>query len=689
MNDQNPYESGSQDPSISNNNQSDVQQHQSFSYGSPFQRIRNDNVAQPNNESSSSQMSSSVNDTFENQQAAQDLSSTFRQNGNNENISQYNQSDNVNQPPGDTSNKIYSSDEWMKQNQPVTQNPQNNNNTSKVEDSRGYENKSSSEQYSQPGPAYNSQWGNPNFRKNLIDSGGRIMSDPENRDRINTAYQKHLSDMAERRRIDNRFNGNNPYNNYQPPYSQYSNQLPLNGYNQPSNGNYGNFQNPENSSIRSNKNGRGIKGSFIAMTAAVAIVAAIGGGVAGGIVGHNIGENDSSSISITKDSNSGNNTSFNNAPISQGSSEKAASIIAPSVVTITVNLINQYGQTSGDMGSGVVLDKNGNILTNNHVIAAAVEAAANNKKSQNNQNQTQQQPQIFINGIPMTPNTINENVKATITVTLSDGSHYDASIVGTDPVNDLAVIRIKNAKDLKPATFADSSKVEVGQTVLAVGAPLGLSNTVTEGIISNLHRPVSTVSDSQLSDSNNSQVTIVDSIQTDASINPGNSGGPLVDLDGRVVGINSSIASLNTGSPLGSGESGNIGVGFSIPSNLALRISKEIIQTGKATHAQLGATVSDVTNGSNSSGSNSSSNSNNSNFTIGALIQSVVKGSSADNAGLEKGDIVTSIDGRMIPNAETLIAIIRSHAPGDEIKLTYVRDGHSKTVTVKLLEMTE
>ena len=209
--------------------------------------------------------------------------------------------------------------------------------------------------------------------------------------------------------------------------------------------------------------------------------------------------------------------SASDTPKLDGTIAAAAAKIQPSVVTITVQAGN-----SGDIGTGEVLDTDGHILTNNHVVEAAKQSG-------------------------------------TITVTFHDGSTAEAKIVGTSDTNDLAVIKVDGVKNLTPATFAKSDSIEVGQAVVAVGAPLGLSESVTSGIVSNTARPVR-------SGDNGDAVYLA--VQTDAAINPGNSGGPLVDLNGAVVGINSSIASTSSASD--GSQSGNIGIGFAIPADLAV-----------------------------------------------------------------------------------------------------------------------
>ncbi len=305
-----------------------------------------------------------------------------------------------------------------------------------------------------------------------------------------------------------------------------------------------------------------------------------------------------------------------NSPVLDGTITAAAARIDPSVVTITV----QAGQ-GGGTGTGVVLDTDGHILTNNHVVETATR-------------------------------------QGTITVVFDDGRTATAKVVGTSPKNDLAVLKVDGVKDLTPATFATSSSVKVGQAVVAVGAPLGLSDTVTSGIVSNTARPVRSGSDND---------AVYLAVQTDAAINPGNSGGPLVNLNGDVVGINSSIAS--TGSSEG-GQAGNIGIGFAIPADVATRVAAELIRNGTSTNAAMGVTVGGA-------GSQQSS-------TDGVLLQSVVPGGAADKAGLRAGDRVTKVNDFATTSADGLIAATRFYAPGTTVEVTYVRDGESRTVQVTL-----
>ena len=304
----------------------------------------------------------------------------------------------------------------------------------------------------------------------------------------------------------------------------------------------------------------------------------------------------------------------------------AAAKAAPSVVTVYVSSASGSGS-----GSGVVLTADGFVVTNNHVVT--------------------------LEG--------NGDDNATVQVRTADGALYDASVVGTDPASDLAVLRLDDAERLTPATFADSDQVQVGDVAVAIGAPLGLSNTVTDGIISATGRAVAT-------GSTQDDATVIDAIQTDAAINPGNSGGALVNGAGEVVGINTAIATVASGVPGSQSQSGNIGVGFAVPGNTAQRIAKEIIETGSATRAFLG--VSALTD----------ADSQNSEVGAGARIERVEPGSAAEDAGLQTGDVVIAVGDRPVTTSTELTAAVRSQAPGEEVTLTVRRGGETQTVEVTL-----
>jgi putative serine protease PepD len=264
----------------------------------------------------------------------------------------------------------------------------------------------------------------------------------------------------------------------------------------------------------------------------------------------------------------------------------------------------------------------------------------------------------------------SSTTKATVQVRTADGTLYDATVVGTDPTSDLAVVKLTGATGLTPATFADSSKVQVGDAAVAIGAPLGLSNTVTTGIISATNRAVATGS--------NQEQTVIDALQTDAAINPGNSGGPLVNAAGEVVGINTAIASVASSDlPGQQSQSGNIGVGFAIPSDTAQRIAKQIIDKGSATHALLGVSTTTAADPSNAA------------VGTGAELVSVQAGSPAADAGLQNGDVITAVGDRPITTSTELSAAVRSARPGDTVTLTVRRGGQTLTVQATLAEATD
>ena len=349
---------------------------------------------------------------------------------------------------------------------------------------------------------------------------------------------------------------------------------------------------------------------------AVALTAGLVGGGAGAAVTTAFDDQPAAVSSLDQ----GSGSTADTAAAPAGSVEQVAAKVLPSVVSISVRTAS-----GGGSGTGVVLSSDGLILTNNHVVAAAEQGAD-------------------------------------LAVTFNDGRTADATLVGRDPVTDLAVIRATGVSGLTPATLGDSSGLKPGQEVVAIGSPLGLQGTVTSGIVSALNRPVRT---GDSNPSGESQSTVIDAIQTDAAINPGNSGGPLVNMRGEVVGINSAIATLGGGG----GQTGSIGLGFSIPVDQARAVADQLTSSGNAVHAQLGVSVSDIADGS---------------VDGGAGIAMVTPGSGADKAGLEVGDVVTKIGDRGIDSADALIAAVRSHQPGDEVTLTYTRDGDTRTATVTL-----
>lgn len=340
--------------------------------------------------------------------------------------------------------------------------------------------------------------------------------------------------------------------------------------------------------------------------------------------------------------------------------EAVAKAVRPAVVAISVETNN-----GSDQGSGSIIDSKGHILTNNHVVAGAADG----------------------NGI--------------ITVELYDGRLYKAKIVGRDVLTDLAVIKIENPpKDLTVAPLGNSDDLKVGESVAAIGNPLGLSSTVTTGIVSALDRPVrvqavqggspdsedeqdpfglrryfggGTLKPSQPERSTAPTEVTTNAIQVDAAVNPGNSGGPLFDSRGRIVGVTSSIASLSgSGDSTGEGQSGSIGLGFAIPINQASMIATQLIDHGEAVHAALGvvvgqevATVDKVSR-------------------LGARVQEINSGSAADKAGLKEGDVITKIDGKSVKGSLSLVGFVRQYAVGDTVELTVVRDGKEQKIPVTL-----
>jgi putative serine protease PepD len=342
-------------------------------------------------------------------------------------------------------------------------------------------------------------------------------------------------------------------------------------------------------------------------TALVLATALLAGGVGGavGVVatsGHDAPASTASSTTGTIQSTSADTTV-----------ESVSAAVLPSVVSIQFS-----GKAGSGTGSGVVLSTEGVILTNNHVVAEAADGGS-------------------------------------LTVTLHDGRSTSATILGRDPGQDLAVIKVDGIDGLTPVKVGSSAALKVGQQVVAIGSPLGLSGTVTSGIVSALDRPVVS------GDGTGSTKSVLNAIQTDAAVNPGNSGGALVDMAGRLVGINSAIATL--GAAQGS-QSGSIGLGFAIPVDQAVRVAGELQTNGKASHAVLGVATQDASGG--------------------ASISQVVDGGAAGAAGLQVGDVVTSIGSKQIAGTESLMATVRSLAPGSKVDVTYVRDGKTATASVTL-----
>jgi putative serine protease PepD len=274
---------------------------------------------------------------------------------------------------------------------------------------------------------------------------------------------------------------------------------------------------------------------------------------------------------------------------------------------------------------------------------------------------------------------------ADLSVTLPDGSSKGAELVGRDPATDLAVIRVDDVDDLTAAELGSSADLHVGDTVLAIGSPFGLDGSVSSGIVSALNRAI-TLGDPEPrspfddpgdqgdpgdEDQPASPAAVIDAVQTDAAINPGNSGGALVNGDGEVVGINTAIASLAQGFNT---ETGNVGVGFAIPIDDAKGIAEQLIDDGEVEHAYLGVRLTDATQNPQGDDEDAS----------GAVVAGVEDGSPADDAGVERGDVLVSIDDEAVRDAAAVTAAIRSHDPGDEVTLVVRRDGDEETLTATL-----
>jgi len=418
--------------------------------------------------------------------------------------------------------------------------------------------------------------------------------------------------------------------------------------------------------------------TWIPVTAALLVGAVVGGAAGAGVT---LAISSTSPFGQTSTPPQGPQTitvgDYDDATLITAVAERAMS----SVVTIEVR-----GRSGGSSGSGVALDDQGHIVTNNHVVA--------------------------LDGSDPHPR---------VRVTTSSGRIYDATIVGTDPIMDLAVIQIEEDGwgDLTPVEFADSDALNVGDTTVAIGAPLGLSGTVTSGIISSLGRSIqvrsTTIPDepedepevedeapeddrdggwvdpfdffsfdlpdgfptpdtSRVTPSPSSLISL-SVIQTDTAINRGNSGGALLDSDGRLIGINVAIAT-GTSTP---DEGGSIGVGFAIPSNVVKRVTDELIEHGVATHGLLGASVANVLDDPNQVDPD----------VMGASIVEIVPGGAADKAGLKVGDIVIAFGGQPVTNRVDLTALVRTYAAGSEVELTFVRNGRTGTVTVELGDLAD
>ena len=339
-------------------------------------------------------------------------------------------------------------------------------------------------------------------------------------------------------------------------------------------------------------------------------------GVVGGLIGAAVASPNSPS------STSGTSLGTSSAAVCDATS--VADKVLPSVVTISVR-----GPGGAGTGSGEVIKSDGYILTNNHVIAAAASGGA-------------------------------------VEVLFSDGTSAPATIVGRDVMTDLAVIKVQATQNLKPIALGSSSSVQVGQPVVALGAPLGLSGTVTSGIVSALDRTVEVPAEK------NTNALLVSAVQTDAAINPGNSGGALVTCAGQLVGVPSAGATVPTES--GGSSAGNIGIGFAIPVDIAKTISDEIIATGQVTHAFFGLQTLPIPEAAAAQAG----------VPGGLYVAGVVAGGPSASAGLRPGDVITKIDGQPATSNVQLQELTLTKKPGDTVTLDYLRDGKSGTATVTL-----
>jgi putative serine protease PepD len=358
--------------------------------------------------------------------------------------------------------------------------------------------------------------------------------------------------------------------------------------------------------------GTPVPGWLWPVVAGIALVVGLVGGTLGGVAV-------STTMSGTDDSVLGTSPA---APAPLDADNGSIAAVAAKLLPSTVQVLTDGGADGslggGATGSGFVVDEAGHVITNNHVVA---DVAGGGR----------------------------------IEVVDYKGHSHAASIVGRSPVYDIAVLDVDDTHGMRPAALGSSQSMRVGETVVAIGSPLGLDSTVTSGIVSALDRPVTT------GDSNSS--SYINAVQTDAAINPGNSGGPLVNLRGQVVGVNSAIATL--GSAFG-GESGNIGVGFAIPMEQVKVTAAQILRTGQAKYPVIGAKVD--TGGRND----------------GAEVVGVPSGTPADRAGLRAGDVVVAVDGKTVTDGISLIVAIRTHRPGETVTLTVRRDGEVKRLRITL-----
>jgi putative serine protease PepD len=344
-----------------------------------------------------------------------------------------------------------------------------------------------------------------------------------------------------------------------------------------------------------------------------AVVVLVAAGVTGAVIANALNSNSSASTTATTSAPGA--TTASSCNVTSVAEEQL-----PTVVTIMA-----HGAGGGGVGSGEVIRSDGYILTNNHVILPAVAGGQ-------------------------------------LEVIFDNGNTAQASIVGRDPLTDLAVIRAHGVSNLRTISIGNSSELRIGQPVVALGAPLGLSSTVTSGIVSALGRTVNVPGEGSQS------ALLIDAVQTDAAINPGNSGGALVDCSGALVGVPTAGATVP--SPSGESGGGSIGLGFAIPVNLATKVANEIIDTGGVSHAFLGIQAQSVSGGASQG--------------EGLWVAAVVPGGPAATAGLQAGDIITTIDGSPAVSTDQLMALTLTKRAGDRVEIGYARDGAKATATITL-----
>jgi putative serine protease PepD len=368
--------------------------------------------------------------------------------------------------------------------------------------------------------------------------------------------------------------------------------------------------------VSASKHGRGGRRwlPWVALLGALAV----GGGLGAGIVAATSSSTPAAASTSTGAASSG------SGQVSACDVTTVANQVIPSVVTISAR-----GTAGAGTGSGEIIKSDGYIVTNNHVIAIAANGGS-------------------------------------VEVQFSDGQTAPATIVGRDPLTDLAVLKVDTSAKLQPIAIGSSSSVVVGQAAVVIGAPLGLSGTVTSGIISALDRTI------EVPGENDSSALLVSAIQTDAAINPGNSGGSMVNCSGQLIGIPTAGASV----PSSSGESngGSIGLGFAIPVNLAMTIADDIIATGSVTHAYFGLGAAPIP----------PSAATQAGVPEGLFVQTVAPGGPAAKAGLRTGDVITKINGAPATSTIQLQELTLTKKPGDTVPLEYWRDGQSATATVTL-----